>query len=119
MLIGDDTFIAARPQAVADAVADPDRWRVWWPDLALEVSRDRGLKGHQWLVTGAATGTAEIWLEPWQDGTVLHLIQRLDPVPAPRSAAAGERARSARVLAWKRHAVRLKDELEAPARAQG
>ena len=116
MLIADDTFVAAGPQRVARAVADPGRWREWWPDLVLEVSRDRGVKGCQWLVTGAATGTAEIWLEPWHDGTVLHLIQRLEPARAPRSPAAAHRAQTARVLAWKRHAVRLKDELEAAAR---
>jgi hypothetical protein len=117
MLIGDDTYVAASPGVVAAVVADPARWRRWWPDLTLEVSRDRGIKGCQWLVMGAATGTAEIWLEPWQDGTVLHLIQRLDLAAEPRSAAAGERLRRARVLAWKRHAVRLKDELEAARRA--
>jgi hypothetical protein len=113
MLIGDDTFVAAPAEQVARVVGDPARWRQWWPDLTLQLTRDRGAKGCQWVVTGAATGTAEIWLEPWHDGTVLHLIQRLEPASAPRSAAAGQRAQAARVLAWKRHALRLKDELEA------
>jgi len=115
MLIGDDTFVAAPAEVVAAAIAEPGRWQAWWSDLTLQVSRDRGVKGHQWMVTGAYTGTAEIWLEPWHDGTILHLIQRLDPVPpsrAPRSPKAALREESARVIAWKRHASALKDELE-------
>jgi hypothetical protein len=115
MLIGDDTFVAASPGTVAAAVRDPARWGQWWPDLTLTVTRDRGVKGCQWVVAGTFTGTAEIWLEPWHDGTILHLIQRLDPAgpKTPRSARAQEKAWTSRVLAWKRHANRLKDELEA------
>ncbi len=115
MLIGDDTYLAAAPAVVSRAVSDPARWRDWWPDLTLQVSRDRGVKGCQWLVTGALTGTAEIWLESWHEGTILHLIQRLDEtgLSAPaRSARAAQRAEMARVRQWKRHAFRLKDELE-------
>ena len=118
MLIGDDTFVAADPQVVAQVVADPARWRRWWPDLSLQVSRDRGIKGCQWLVTGSWTGTAEIWLEPWHDGTILHLIQRLDPAgPAEslrsaRSARAQQLVQANRVQDWKRHVFGLKDELE-------
>jgi hypothetical protein len=110
--VADETFVAAAPALVAAAVHDPARWRRWWPDLELTSTRDRGLKGHQWLVSpGSAPvrGTAEIWLEPWRDGTVVHLFLRLDV------AAAGRRARAAqerRVLAWKRHVRALKDELE-------
>ena len=40
--------------------------------LQLEVRRDRGDKGRQWVLTGRVAGTAEIYLEPWQDGTVVH-----------------------------------------------
>jgi hypothetical protein len=112
--ISDETFVAAAPALVAAAVHDPARWRRWWPDLTLTSTRDRGVKGHQWAVgaevtgtavTGTAvTGTAEIWLEPWRDGTILHLFLRLAPVD--------DAARERRVLAWKRAAGALKDELE-------
>lgn len=112
MVIVDDMFVGADPRVVAQAVAQPARWQQWWPDLTLELSRDRGVKGCQWLVTGSMTGTAEIWLEPWDDGTIVHLIQRLEPFGAPARARAPQRAHDARVLDWKRHAVRLKDELE-------
>ncbi len=61
--IADETFIAADPVAVGDAVADPANWRRWWPDLRLTVVEDRGEVGQRWTVTGALTGTMEIWLE--------------------------------------------------------
>ncbi len=112
----DDSFIAASPRVVADAVADPARWRRWWPDLTATTTRDRGVKGHQWLVSGALHGTAEIWLEPWRDGTVVHLFLRLDfpgdPSTGKGTARRAERERSRRVLAWKRDVNALKDELE-------
>jgi hypothetical protein len=102
--ISDETFVAAAPALVAAAVHDPARWRRWWPDLTLTSTRDRGVKGHQWAVAGPVAGTAEIWLEPWRDGTILHLFLRLAP--------ADDAARERRVLTWKRDARALKDELE-------
>lgn len=101
--LSDDTFVAAPPAQVARVVADPARWRAWWPDLDLTVTRDRGLEGLEWDVAGALRGTAEIWLEPVGDGTVVHyyLRARLDG-----------RARRRRELAWKRCAFALKDGLE-------
>ena len=109
--ISDDTFIAAAPAVVAAAVHDTARWRKWWPDLEVTSTRDRGLKGHQWLVGGDLQGTAEIWLEPWRDGTVLHLFLRLD-FTAARGDRQARREHDRRVLAWKRDARALKDELE-------
>jgi len=108
--LSDQTFIAADRPRLAAAVADPRRWPQWWPDLRLELTRDRGLKGCQWRVAGAACGTAEIYLEPWQDGAVLHLFLRLD---CPQTTAGRvDRAIQARTRAWKRTVTRLKDELE-------
>ena len=54
--IADETFVAADPVAVGDAVADPASWLRWWPDLRLTVVEDRGEVGHRWTVTGALTG---------------------------------------------------------------
>jgi len=110
--IADDTFVAAAPHLVAAAVHDPRRWARWWPDLEVTSTRDRGLKGHQWLVGGDLQGTAEIWLEPWRDGTVLHLFLRLD-FASERGDRQARREHDRRVLAWKRDARALKDELEA------
>lgn len=114
--LSDDTFVAADPAAVATVVADPRQWTRWWPDLRLVTTRDRGPKGRQWRVDGPLLGTAEIWLEPWGDGVVVHHYQRLDlpPTRRPTSAlqreAARERAR--RTQAWKRAVHALKDDLE-------
>ena len=103
--LSDETFIAVDRPSVAAVVGDARRWVDWWPDLDLEVSRDRGDKGRQWVLTGRIAGTAEIYLEPWHDGTLVHLFLRLE-LPA------GDSARR-RTLSWKRTIHRLKDELEA------
>jgi hypothetical protein len=118
--LADDTFVVADAARVAEVVADPARWSAWWPDLSLVTTRDRGPKGRQWRVAGALTGTAEIWLEPWRDGVVVHFFLRADPSrpgaqppdvgPAVRRSA--ERGRRLRTQSWKRAAHALKDELE-------
>jgi len=106
--IADDTFIVAAPDDVAAVVADPTRWRRWWPDLDLAVARDRGPAGIIWAVHGSLDGEMEIWLEPVADGVVLHYLVRADTAdPRP------ERVRERRTRDWKRHAHLLKDELEA------
>ncbi|MCV7281492.1 polyketide cyclase / dehydrase and lipid transport [Mycolicibacterium flavescens] len=77
--IADDTFVAADPVEVGRYVAETASWRRWWPDLRLTVVEDRGEKGHRWTVTGALTGTMEIWLEPVLDGVVLHYFLHAEP----------------------------------------
>lgn len=108
---GDETFVAAPPAVVAPLLADPQPYRRCWPDLDLRITRDRGVKGCQWAVSGAAGGTAEVWLEPWHDGTIVHLYLRLRVVPDGRG-----RVRPGgpgRALAWKRWITGLKDRLDA------
>ena len=80
--IADETFIAADPVAVGSVVADPAIWMRWWPDLSLTVVEDRGDAGHRWTVTGAVTGTMEVWLEKVLDGphgVVLHYFLHAEP----------------------------------------
>jgi hypothetical protein len=119
----DDTYVACSPEVVAQVVADARRWDMWWPDLRLTTTRDRGPKGRQWAVRGALVGTMEIWLEPWWDGVILHLYLRADPAPSrvrrqradddAQAKAWAARERQRRAQQWKRHVHRLKDELEA------
>jgi hypothetical protein len=80
--IADETFVAAEPAAVGAAVADPASWRRWWPDLGLTVVEDRAEKGQRWTVTGALTGTMEIWLEEMLDGVILHYFLHAEPAGA-------------------------------------
>jgi hypothetical protein len=108
--VADDTYLACPPELVAPLLADPRRWAAWWPDLRLTTTRDRGLKGRQWAVAGRLTGTAEIWLEPWWDGVVLHFYLRAEPTPARHGSTREHRRR---VQRWKTQVHRLKDELEA------
>ncbi|TRW79170.1 polyketide cyclase / dehydrase and lipid transport [Mycolicibacterium sp. 018/SC-01/001] len=77
--IADETFVAADPAAVGAAVADPASWARWWPDLRLTVVEDRGELGQRWTVTGALTGSMEIWLEKVLDGVVLHYFMHAEP----------------------------------------
>lgn len=80
--IADETFVATDGARVGAAVADRASWRHWWPDLRLQVVEDRGDKGIRWSVTGALTGTMEVWLEPLKeglDGVVLHYFLHAEP----------------------------------------
>jgi hypothetical protein len=77
--IADQTYVAASGARVGAAVADRSCWRKWWPDLRLQVVEDRADKGIRWAVTGALTGTMEIWLEPSLDGVVLHYFLHAEP----------------------------------------
>jgi hypothetical protein len=77
--VADQTFVAARAEDVGKAVSDVARWRRWWPDLRLAVVEDRGDKGIRWAVTGALTGTMEVWLEPMLDGVILNYFLHAEP----------------------------------------
>lgn len=77
--IADETFVCADPAAVGAAVANQTSWRRWWPDLKLTVVEDRGPAGQRWTVTGALTGTMEVWLEAVMDGVVLHYFLHAEP----------------------------------------
>jgi hypothetical protein len=116
--IADDTFIVCDPSVLAQSVVDPARTTLWWPDLQLVVTRDRGRQGVQWEVTGQWAGrgwigTMEIWLEVVLDGVVLHHYVRLDPEGSTLSAAHIRDLTARYCTQWKRHVFALKDELEA------
>lgn len=115
----DETFVVATPEAVAAALHDPQLWTSWWPDLALVVDKDRGLKGLHFSVSGPLVGTGELWLEPFADGVIVHVFLRADPTrPGSRTepTTLPIRAvwREARRRAWqtKRGMGLLKDRLE-------
>lgn len=80
--VADQTFVAAAPAAVGNAVRDAASWRRWWPDLLLEVVEDRADKGVRWTVAGALTGTMEVWLEPMLDGAILNYFLHAEPAGA-------------------------------------
>ena len=77
--VADEMFVAADGAQVGAAIADRAKWRRWWPDLNLQVVEDRAEKGIRWAVTGALTGTMEIWLEPTLDGVLLHYFLHAEP----------------------------------------
>ncbi|WP_025735131.1 hypothetical protein [Mycobacterium genavense] len=77
--IADQTYVAADGALVGAAIGDRSNWQRWWPDLRLKVVEDRAEKGIRWAVTGALTGTMEVWLEPSLDGVVLHYFLHAEP----------------------------------------
>ncbi|MDH6195048.1 hypothetical protein M2272_001677 [Mycobacterium frederiksbergense] len=114
--IADETFVCADPVAVGAAVADPASWRRWWPDLGLTVVEDRADKGQRWTVTGALTGTMEIWLEAVMDGVVLHYFLHAEPSGATAKQLAGmdlAKMNHRRRVAGKVMAFEIKQRLEA------
>lgn len=95
----DSTWIAARPAAVGELVADSANWTRWWPGLELVAAEQRGAKGMRWTVHGVRgagsadlAGTAEVWLQPMFDGVVAHFFLRLDTAPGCRLSARRARA---------------------------
>jgi hypothetical protein len=107
----DESFVVADAAELARRFADPALWREWWPELNLTVTRDRGIKGVQWTVAGALVGSAEIWLEQWRDGVIVHWFLRADPA-RPVAARRVPRLRESYVRGYKRRIHALKDELE-------
>lgn len=97
--LADDVFVTVAPREVARWCSDPVRWRRQWPDLVLRVDLDRGEQGIQWNVSGALTGTMEIWLKPVLDGTVVHYFLRaeLPDAAAERTGASAGYLRTWRV----------------------
>ncbi|MFV0495203.1 polyketide cyclase / dehydrase and lipid transport [Mycobacterium sp.] len=77
--IADQTYVAADGARVGTAIADQEKWQLWWPDLRLRVTEDRADKGIRWTVAGALMGTMEVWLEPSLQGVVLHYFLHAEP----------------------------------------
>ena len=77
--VADETFVAAAPEMVREALGDRARWAQWWPDLELTVVEDRDAAGLRWAVAGRITGTMEVWCEPVLDGFVLHYFLHGEP----------------------------------------
>lgn len=120
----DETYVVVERGRLAAVIADPSRWRQWWPSLDLTVFMDRGLDGVRWSITGELIGSAEIWLEAWGDGVLVHYYLRGEPtVPGSATTARRlpdsargrrelDRLRRHHAIAWKRVVWSLKDEME-------
>ncbi|MGB9377803.1 MAG: polyketide cyclase / dehydrase and lipid transport [Mycobacteriales bacterium] len=107
----DETFIRAPPSALTAAVHDREFWSKLWPGLRLRIDQDRAGKGIRWLCDGQLAGSAEVWLEPYASGVIVHCYLRVDPtsVWSPRRLRRESRQRQLQV---KRVMFALKDRLE-------
>lgn len=120
----DETYVVVERARLAAVVADPGRWRRWWPTLDLTIFMDRGLDGLRWSITGELIGSAEIWLEDQDGGVLVHYYLRGEPTtPGSRTqprvlpdSARGrreiDRIRRRHAVAWKQVIWSLKDEME-------
>ena len=104
-------FIAAPGEVVALALSPQNRWRGWWPKLAVTIREDRGAKGVRWTIQAELDGTMEVWLEPMLDGVIVHYFIHAEP-NAKTSTDLAELSRTYRV-SGKRMAFELKQEIEA------
>ena len=68
----DESFVRARPTVLRAVLEDPRLDALVWPGHEVSVTRDRGHKGRHYAVAGRITGVAEVWLEPFDDGTIVH-----------------------------------------------
>jgi len=113
--IADETFVCADPADIGAAVANHSSWRRWWPDLNLTVVEDRGPAGQRWTVTGALTGTMEVWLEEVMDGAILHYFLHAEPTGVSGAALAEldlPQMNHRRRVAGKNMAFGIKNDLE-------
>ncbi len=110
----EETFVAAEPVAVRRRLRRPDVPVALWPDLAATVTVERGPQGRHFAVTGPLAGTAELWLEEFGDGVLVHAYLRADPTDGVAWSARRvrrslrQRQRQMKAVMW-----RLKDDLEA------
>lgn len=79
----DETFVVASRKRVGAALCDARLWESWFPGTAFVVHQDRALDGVRWTVHGQLEGSAEVWLEAWADGTIVHAYLRVE-VPTPK-----------------------------------
>ena len=107
----DETFIDAPPHRLAALFRDPRNVANAWPHVQATVTRDRGVQGAVWSVSGAMTGEFEVWIEPYWDGAIVHHYVRASTAQRP---APLERAH---VRRWKRFVTAVKDTLEPPRRS--
>lgn len=94
--VSDDSFVPLAPARLAPHLDRPSFLRRSLPGVHLSRCEDRGVKGRRWQAVAGPLGrrwdgTAEVWLEPWHDGTLVHLYVRLRPRRRRLPLAAGAR----------------------------
>jgi hypothetical protein len=101
----DQGFVAAPPHRVYGEVADPTRYPGWWPGatvsrddggytlglervgtVRLRPERQRDPEGLFLELNGPIRGTMEWFLEPFQEGTIVHCLSQVDLPGGPRAA---------------------------------
>lgn len=92
--IVDQTFVRAPVGELRAVLCDESAWRA--RGMTLRCYEDRGDEGKRWTLSGALTGTAEVWLESNYGGVLVHVYLQANPLR--RSSPARLRARYAHPL---------------------
>ena len=80
--VADETFVAAAPESVREALGDRSQWARWWPDLELTVVGDRAGGGRAVDGHRPDRGHDGGVCEPVMDGFVLHYFLHGEPTGA-------------------------------------
>jgi hypothetical protein len=109
----DEMFVVADRMRVRAIVCAPATWQTWFPDLTLTTYQDRGASGVRWEIDGEMSGTAEVWLEDFGDGTIVHTYIRAEQGSGRRTGRRLESwVRRHYALPLKGHLLAVKDEIE-------
>ena len=90
----DETFVLAPVSELREVFCDEKSWQAF--GIELQCYEDRADLGKRWTLSGALTGTAEVWLEQAHGGVVVHVYVQADPTS--RRSAARLRRRIARPI---------------------
>ena len=80
--IVDETFVVASPSVLRKLWCDDAEWDRLFTDITLRCYEDRGPLGKRWYITGTIVGSAEVWLEEFADGVLVHVYDPRDPSSA-------------------------------------
>lgn len=119
--MAEEVFVAAPPALVVARMRAAETVSALFPGLRLRVLTDRGREGLRWTVEDPAPtvesplgsvreGSAEIWLEPWGGGMIVHVYLRCPPTRSGRRRL--WRRRESRGPGLRRVLWAVKDELE-------
>lgn len=75
----DEVFVAAGEAVLREQLCEEFVWRSWFSGARFVCRQDRGSLGKRWAVSGSLIGTAEVWLEAVQLGTIVHVFLQVDP----------------------------------------
>ncbi|MGI8614153.1 MAG: hypothetical protein ACR2KL_09490 [Nocardioidaceae bacterium] len=110
--IVDETFVVASAAVVRTRWCRESEWTRVLPGLRLECYEDRGALGKRWRMAGRLSGTAEVWLQQFADGVLVHVYLRAQRPVGRDRLRSRRRLRRDYALRLKRWGFSIKDAAE-------